>query len=93
MHGGKRPASAGARIKWRKRPPRPSCELDWVNFHTLCHTWATWMRRYGGLDQLGLVATGRWKDPASAARYAHVVVSEKSRRADLLPVPGKKESA
>jgi integrase len=56
-----------------------------VSFHTLRHTWATWMRRYGGLDTKGLVATGAWADQKSAARYEHVVVSEESQRADLLP--------
>ncbi len=54
-------------------------------FHVLSHTWATWMRRYAGLDTKGLVGTGRWKDEKSAARYQHVVVSEESRRATLLP--------
>jgi hypothetical protein len=61
-----------------------------VNFHTFCHTWATWMRRYGGLDDKGLVATGRWKDIASASRYSHTVVSEESKRADRLPTPMEK---
>lgn len=61
-------------------PPRSA-------FHLFCHTYATWMRRYGGLDQLGLQSTGRWKDAKSVARYAHVVVSEEARRAALLPVP------
>ena len=55
-------------------------------FHTLRHTWATWMRRYAGLDTEGLVATGRWKDATSARRYQHLVVSEESRKAELLPV-------
>jgi integrase len=59
-------------------PPRSA-------FHILSHTWATWMRRYAGLDTKGLVGTGRWKDDKSAARYQHVVVSEESRRANLLP--------
>lgn len=58
---------------------------EWMTFHTFCHTYGTWMRRYGGLDQRGLVATGRWKSEKSAARYAHVVASEESRKADLLP--------
>jgi integrase len=79
-----------ARVKFGKREPRPVYELDWVNFHTFCHTWATWMRRYGGLDDKGLVATGRWKDIASASRYSHTVVSEESRRADRLPTPMEK---
>lgn len=61
-------------------------DLGFVTFHTFRHTWATWMRRYAGLDLHGLVATEAWKDPASAARYAHVVASEESRKAILLPV-------
>lgn len=58
-----------------------------VTFHTLRHTYGTWMRRYGGLDTRGLVGTGAWKNEKSAARYAHVVVSEEARRSDLLPTP------
>jgi integrase len=59
--------------------------LSFVTFHTFCHTWATWMRRYGGLDTKSLVATRRWRSEQSASRYQHVVVSEESERADLLP--------
>lgn len=55
-------------------------------FHILRHTWATWMRRYAGLDTSGLVATNAWRDRASAARYEHTTVGEESRKADLLPV-------
>ncbi len=58
-----------------------------VSFHVFCHTWATWMRRYGGADTRGLLGTGRWRDEKSARRYEHVVASEESRRADLLPTP------
>lgn len=76
-----------ARVKHGPRAPRPSYELDWVNFHTFCHTWATWMRRYGGVDELGLVETGRWRDRQSASRYAHSVVGESARKAALLPTP------
>jgi len=36
-------------------------------FHLFCHTYGTWMTRYGELDTYGLVRTKRWKDPASAA--------------------------
>jgi integrase len=77
-----------------KRPKRgermiiPPHRLSWVTFHTFCHTWATWMRRFGGADLQGLVATGRWRDPRSAARYAHVVSHEEWDRADLLPSRG-----
>jgi hypothetical protein len=33
----------------------------------------------------GLVGTGAWRDPVSASRYEHVVVSEESRKGELLP--------
>jgi len=55
-------------------------------FHIFRHTYATWMRRYAGLDVRGLVGTGAWKDGKSAARYAHVQVSEEARKAAMLPV-------
>lgn len=61
-----------------------------VAFHVFCHTWATWMRQHGGLDTFDLVKTGRWKDAESAEGYAHVVVNEIAKRADLLPVQPKK---
>src|SRR5216684_7536949 len=78
-----------------KRPKRgekqikPPYRLSWVTFHTFCHTWATWMRKFGGADLQGLVATGRWRDPRSAARYAHVVSHEEWARTALLPTIGK----
>lgn len=56
-------------------------------FHIFRHTYGTWMRRYGGLDTRGLVGTGAWKDPKSAERYAHVVVTEEAMRAERLPTP------
>jgi Phage integrase family len=56
-------------------------------FHIFRHTYATWMRRYAGLDTKGLIATGAWKDRKSADRYEHVVVSEEAQRATLLPTP------
>jgi integrase len=61
-------------------------------FHILRHTYATWMRRYGGLDTRGLVGTGAWKDMKSAERYAHVVVTEEAQRAALLPTPKKRKA-
>lgn len=79
----------------RKAKEAAGADIEHVTFHTLCHTWATWMRRYAGLDTRGLVGTGRWRDEKSAARYEHVVASEESRKADLLPVPhrGKKRKS
>jgi len=59
--------------------------LRWVNFHTFRHTWATWMRQYGGADVEGLVATGNWRDARSARRYAHVVARDEWRRVEALP--------
>ncbi len=61
-------------------PPRQA-------FHIFCHTYATWMRRFGGIDTRGLVGTGRWRDRKSVHRYEHVVTSEEAQRAELLPVP------
>jgi integrase len=67
----------------------PPHRLAWVTFHTFCHTWATWMRRFGGADLQGLVATNRWRDPRSAARYTHVTAHEEWDRVDDLPSWGK----
>lgn len=55
-------------------------------FHLFRHTYGTWMRRYAGSDTKGLVATGAWKSEQSAGRYAHTVVSEEARKADMLPL-------
>lgn len=60
-----------------------------VAFHAFRHSYAAWMRREAGLDTSALVATGRWKDPASARVYEHVEASEEARKADLLPTRGK----
>lgn len=64
-----------------------------VAFHVFCHTWASWMRQYGGLDTYDLVDTDRWADADSADRYAHVVVSETARKADLLPIEPRRKRA
>lgn len=62
-------------------PPRQG------GFHLFCHTYGSWMTRYGGLDTYGLVRTKRWKNAESADRYNHTVASAEAMRADLLPVP------
>lgn len=74
------PCPARRPIKWRA----PKTRLDWLNFHSFRHTFATWMRR-AGVDVQGLVATGNWRDPRSAARYAHVVPREEWARVGELP--------
>jgi hypothetical protein len=61
-----------------------------AGFHIFCHTYGTWMKRYGRLDTYGLTRTGRWKDPESADRYNHTEASWEARQADLLPVPAKR---
>jgi hypothetical protein len=54
-------------------------------FHIFRHTYMTWMRRYAGLDELGLLSLGTHKDRKSVGRYTHVVASEEAKRAVLLP--------
>lgn len=61
-------------------------------FHLFRHTYGAWMRRFGGLDTSGLIATGTWKDAASVRVYEHAVASEEAQKADLLPVPKRKEA-
>lgn len=73
------------REKRSGQPIKQTHPLDWVNFHTFCHTYATWMRRYAGRDTKGLVGTGRWRSEQSASRYAHVVPTEDAIAAGLLP--------
>lgn len=80
----------GYRDRWEVyddwNPAREAAGLPWLTPHVMCHTWATWMRRYAGMDLRGLLGTGRWRDLKSVLRYQHVVTSEESRAADLLPV-------
>lgn len=49
------------------------------------HTYATWMRSYGGLDLIGLKQAGGWKNIQSVLRYAHVTPNEAARASDRLP--------
>jgi integrase len=70
--------------KWPKLPPY---EFDWVSWHTFRRTYATYMRRYAGLDDKDLVDTHRWRGIESASRYSQTVVREAARKADLLPTP------
>ena len=60
-------------------------------FHIFRHTYATWMRQYGGIDIKGLVATGAWRDMKSAERYAHAIVTDEAKRALRLPTPNDAE--
>jgi integrase len=66
----------------------PDHRLRFVTFHVFRHSWATWMRRYGGADVQGLAATGNWRNVRSAERYSHVVASDEWNRVDSLPSMG-----
>lgn len=68
-------------IGWRQ----PRNRLEFVNFHTFRHTWATWMRQYAGADLQGLVATGNWSSLRAAQRYSHVVARVEWERVESLP--------
>ncbi len=57
-----------------------------VAFHIFRHTYGAYMRKFGGLDTTGLVATGAWMSRNAASVYEHAVTSEEARKADLLPV-------
>lgn len=70
--------------EWRKE--RDLEEIAYLSSHQIgSHTYATWMRRYAGMDPLGLARTGRWKSVDSTQIYTHTVASEESRKSDLLP--------
>jgi len=71
-------AMAGAKLAFPRRQR---------GFHLFCHTYGSWMHRYGDLDTHGLTRTGRWADAESADRYVHTEQSEEARRADRLPTP------
>lgn len=74
----------------KRRVKEMKVRLPWLPnnpLHVLRHSFGAWMRRYGGLDNDGLLATGVWKDRASVQRYGHADVSEEARKADLLPLP------
>jgi len=70
---------------WTKGWKAPPYRLDFVTCHVFRHSWATWMRRYGGADVQGLAATRNWRNVRSAERYSHVVPSEEWNRVDDLP--------
>jgi integrase len=68
------------------RTAKTAAGLQWLTFHHLCHTWATWMRLYGGIESRDLLATGRWRNKKSAERYDHIEVLDPAKRADALPL-------
>lgn len=67
----------------RWRPPLN--RLSWVTFHSWRHTWASWMRRYGGATLDDLADSGNWKDRRSAARYVHAAPEAIWDKVEQLP--------
>lgn len=58
---------------------------DGVSFHAFRHTYGAYLRRYGGLDTSGLVASGAWQSHDAARRYEHTDVSQAARASDAFP--------
>jgi Phage integrase family. len=84
----------GRMFKWASKqcvyvPLRNACKragVDYMPPHQQGrHTYATWMRSFGGLDLVGLKQAGGWKNIQSVVRYAHVTPNEAGRAADKLP--------
>lgn len=72
-------------VRRRLKTACGKAEIPYMSTHKIgSHTYATWMRRYAGMDARGLLATGRWKDQKSANHYTHTIVSEEARKADAL---------
>lgn len=85
---------AGQRLDDRLRLACQRCGIALPRrtlFHVFRHNYGTWMRLYGGLDGLGLIRTGVWADMDSVERYSHSETSAEAKRADELPVPGRRK--
>ena len=63
--------------------------LDDFTPHDCRHTYATWLRKYSGVDLKQLMEMGGWKDVKSVLRYAHVSSDEQRDAIDRLPIGGK----
>ncbi len=81
----------GGALRDKLKAAMKACGLSFPKrqggFHIFCHTYGSWMHRWGELDAHGLTRTGRWSDPSSAFRYVHTMASEEARRSDWLPTP------
>jgi integrase len=80
-------AKAGRLYTWLDEVAKAAGVIipDRVAFHIFRHTYGAWMRRYGGLDTSGLVATGAWRSHDAARLYEHVEATEEAQKADRLP--------
>lgn len=88
--GLEKPKRAGRGSRW---PDLPPYEFDWVSWHVMRHTYASWGRRYLNWDTKDQVDTGRWRSEQAAGEYAHSVAGEAARETDRLPVPRPAEAA
>lgn len=62
-----------------------AAKIKYMSSHKIgSHTYATWLRRYAGMDSRGLMDTGRWASKEMADRYTHTDVSAESKKADIL---------
>lgn len=69
---------------WRRTCKRAG--IPYITPHEMGrHTFATFMRRYGGLDLRGLMAAGGWKSVQSVVRYAKVAPDEVTEAVSKLP--------
>lgn len=68
---------------WRLKLACKAAKIPFKSSHKIgSHTFATWLRRYTGMDGRGLVDTGRWKSQQMAERYTHTDVSAESKKVD-----------
>lgn len=70
-------------------PLKRACKRAGVNYlpphQQGRHTYATWLRKYAGLDLIGLKEAGGWDTLSMVSRYAHVVPAESAKAADQMP--------
>lgn len=72
-------------LRWRLKKASKAAKVPFMSTHKIgSHTFATWMRRYTGMDSRGLKDTGRWASTQMTERYTHTDVSESSKKSEAL---------
>lgn len=70
-------------LRWRLKKACIAAKIPYKSSHKIgSHTFATWMRRYTGMDSRGLKDTGRWASTQMTERYTHTDVSESSKKSE-----------